>query len=43
MASWGGGKNWELGINLYIDTSLYKIDYQDGTATNPQAPLLEIL
>ena len=26
MASWGGGRNWELGINIYIDTSIYKID-----------------
>jgi len=43
MASWDGGRNWELGINLYIDTSMYKIDNQEGTATNPQATLLEIL
>ena len=30
MASWGGGMNWELGINIYIDTTIYKIDNQQG-------------
>ena len=28
MASWGRGVNWELGINIYIDTTMYKIDNQ---------------
>ena len=43
MASWGGGMNWELGINIYIDTTIYNIDSQQGRTTKPQATLLEIL
>ena len=43
MASWGGGMNWELGINIYIDTTTYKTDNQQGPTTKPQATLLEIL
>ena len=38
-----GGMNWELGINTYIHTTIYKIDNQQGSTTKPQAPLLEIL
>ena len=43
MTSWGVGKNWEQGINIYIDTIIYKIDNQKGPTTKPQATLLEIL
>ena len=43
MASWGGGMNWELGIKIYIDSTIYKIDNQKGPTTKPQATLLEIL
>jgi len=43
MASWGGRMNWELGIHIYIDTTIYKIDNQPGPTTKPQATLLEIL
>ena len=43
MASWGGRMNWELGINIYIDTTIYKIDNQQGPSTKPQETLLEIL
>jgi hypothetical protein len=38
-----GGMNWELGINIYRDTTRYKIDNQQGPTTKPQATLLEIL
>ena len=43
MASWGGGMILELGINIYIDTTIYKIDNQQGPTTKPQETLLEIL
>ena len=43
IPSWGGGRNWELGINIYIDTSIYNIDNQQRLTTKPQASLLEIL
>ena len=43
IPSWGGGRNWELGINIYIDTTIYNIDSQQGRTTKPQATLLEIL
>ena len=34
MASWGGGMNSELGINIYIDTTMYKIDNEQGILQN---------
>ena len=34
MASWGGEMNSELGINIYIDTTMYKIDNQQGILQN---------
>ena len=43
MASWGGGMNWEMEINIHIDTNIYKIDNQQGPTTKPQATMLEIL
>ena len=43
MASWGGGMNWELGINIHIDTTIYKIDNHHRHTTNAQATLQEIL
>ena len=38
-----GGMNWELGINTYIHTTIYKIDNQQGFITKQQETLLEIL
>ena len=43
IPSWGGGRNWKLGINIYIDTTIYNIDNQQRPTTKPQASLLEIL
>jgi hypothetical protein len=34
MKIWGWGRKWELGINIYIDTTIYKIDNQQGPTTN---------
>ena len=43
MTSWGGRRNWELGINIYMDTTIYKIDNQQEPTTKLQGTRLEYL
>ena len=43
MTSWGRRRNWELGINIYKDTTIYKIDNQQEPTTKLQGTRLEYL
>ena len=34
MTSWGRRRNWELRINIYKDTTIYKIDTNKNLLQN---------